>query len=82
MLKMEHNLIKKRHLESIRERYGELLDLKELAEVLKYKSVASVRKAHSRKTLPVKLYRFPNKSGWYAKSIEVSESIESMISSH
>lgn len=69
------------HLEYIRGRYGELLNLNEVAEVLKYKSAGSVRKALSRKTLPVKLYRFPNKAGWYAKSTEISECIKDMIPS-
>jgi len=66
-------------IEAIREKYGELLSLDDVAEIFKYNSVAAVRKAHSRGTLPVHLYRFPNKSGFYAKSDEVADSIEKMI---
>ena len=66
------------HLSALRERYGELLELDDIAEVFKYKTIGAVRKAHSRGTLPVALYRFPKKSGWYAKATEVASCIENM----
>ena len=62
-------------LEFIRSRYGELLSLSEVATILKYDSVGAVRKAHSRKTLPVKLYKIPKKAGQYAKAIDVASYI-------
>jgi len=65
-------------LNSIRSKYGELLTLSQVAEVFKYRTVTAVRKAHSRKTLAVKLYRFKSRSGYYAKANEVAESIEKM----
>lgn len=63
---------------SIRNKYGELLTLEEVAELFKYRTVGAVRKAHSRGTLPVALYRFPNRTGYYAKANEAAKSIESM----
>jgi len=60
------------------EKYGELLSLEEIAEIFKYKTIGVVRKAHSRGVLPVVLYRFSNKSGFYAKENKVAESIERM----
>jgi hypothetical protein len=62
----------------LRSRYGDLLTLKEIAEVFRYPTVGAVRKANSRGTLPVKLYRFPNKNGFYAKVREVADSISCM----
>ncbi|WP_396587717.1 hypothetical protein [Bermanella sp. R86510] len=67
-----------RCLQSLTEKYGEILDMSELAEVFKYETIAAVRKAHSRKTLPVKLYRFPHKNGLYAKVEDVVAAIETM----
>lgn len=66
------------HLTALRNRYGELLELNDIAEVFKYKTVEAVRKAHSRGTLPVSLYRFPKKAGWYAKTTDVASCIENM----
>ena len=62
----------------LREKYGDLLRIEEVAEVFRYKTVSAVRKAHSRKTLPVTLYRFNGRSGYFARADEVAESIEKM----
>ena len=59
----------------LREKYGELLDLEEIAEFYKYPSVEAVRKAHLRGTIPVELYTFPRKTGFYAKASDVAASI-------
>lgn len=67
-----------RTAEVIRNKYGELLTLEEVAEVFRYKTVAAVRKAHSRKTLPVNLYRFKGRAGYFARAEEVAKSIENM----
>lgn len=66
---------------ALRMRYGELLTLEDIAEVFKYPSIDAVRKAKSRGTLPVKLYRFPNKNGFYARVSDVAVSIECMLES-
>lgn len=60
------------------DKYGELISLEELTVILKYKTVGAVRKAHSRGVLPVALYKFPNKYGFYAKTEEVAECLEKM----
>ena len=67
-----------RTAEAIRNKYGELLTLEEVAEVFRYKTVAAVRKAHSRKTLPVNLYRFKGRAGYFARAEEVACSLENM----
>ena len=67
-------------LASIRARYGELLDLEQLADFYRYPSVHAVRKAHQRGTLPVALHRFPRKSGYFAKAEDVARSVDRMIS--
>ena len=64
--------------EMMRNKYGELLTLEEVAEVFRYKTLAAVRKAHSRKTLPVALYRFKGRSGYFAKADEIAEALESL----
>lgn len=66
------------HLNALRHRYGELLSVAEIATVFKYKSVFAVRRAFSRGNLPVPLYRFPSKQGWYAKTIEVAQCIDQL----
>lgn len=62
----------------LRQKYGDLLTIDEVADVLRYKTVAAVRKAHSRKTLPVALYRFKGRAGYFARAEEVAKSIENM----
>lgn len=62
----------------LREKYGELLTLSQLAEVFNYSSVAALRKARSRGTFPVKLYKMTGKSGQYAKATEVAAAINRM----
>jgi hypothetical protein len=66
------------HLLALRDKYGELLELGDIAVIFKYKTIEAVRKAHSRGTLPVSLYRFHKKSGWYAKTTEAANCIENL----
>ena len=66
-------------LKAIRLRYGELLSLDDLAEFYRYPSVQAVRKAHQRNSLPVPLYRFPNKNGYFAKAAEVAKSVDQLV---
>lgn len=65
-------------LKALRDKYGELLTLEEIAEALKYRNVAAVRKAHSRGTLPVELKRFPHRRGWFATVEAVAQCIENL----
>lgn len=67
--------------EYLKKRYGVLMTLDEVAEVFRYKSAASARKAHSRGHFPVKLYRFENKSGYYARVEEVIDCLNNMQAS-
>lgn len=62
----------------IRDTYGELLDLAQVADVFKYATIDAVRKAYSRGSLPVKLYKFQRKEGLFAKADEVAKAIENM----
>jgi len=73
-----HKTTENQCIDIIRSKYGELLTLEELADIFKYKTVGAVRKAHSRGTLPVALYRFENKNGFFAKAEEVAKTIEEM----
>jgi len=65
-------------LNHLRTKYGELLTLDEVAEVLRYKSVDAVRKAHSRKSLPVTLYRFQGRAGYFARADEIADCINNI----
>lgn len=75
-LSLEQNL--ELRIAVIRDKYGELLNLDQVAEVFKYSTVDAVRKAHSRGSLPVKLYKFHRKEGLFAKVDEVAKAIEDM----
>lgn len=66
-------------IEAIRDKYGELLTLENVAELFKYNTVGAVRKACNRGTLPINLYKFPNKAGLFAKAEEAAKAIEEMI---
>lgn len=61
-------------------KYGELLTLKELAEVLRYPSIGAVRIAAHRGRLPVRLYQFSKKRGKFAKAEEVAACLNAMES--
>lgn len=56
----------------------ELVNLKQLAKLLKYPSEGALRKAKSRGKLPVKLYKFSGKKNLYAKIQDVKECINNM----
>ena len=67
-----------RQAQHIREKYGHLLTLEEVAEVLRYSSVDAVRQASSRGTLPVSLKRFPGRRATFVFAEDVIECLESM----
>jgi len=62
----------------LRERFGELLTLKDLAVVLRYPSVAAVRKARLRGQLPIKLVQLPPRRGWFATPETVAEFLDGL----
>lgn len=62
----------------IRAKYGEILTVNELAEVLRYASGASVRKAHSAGRLPVPLKKFPNRRGLFATAESVAAALDEL----
>lgn len=65
-------------LDRLRKQYCELLTLRELAEVLRYPSADAVRMAHRRGKLPVPLYQFDGRKGYYAKIEEVARCLDNM----
>ncbi len=65
---------------ALRERYGNLLTLNDLACVLRYPSVHAIRKAHSRGRLPLPLVKMPPRRGWFATPLAVAELLESLDS--
>lgn len=55
-------------LDSLTQRYGQLLTLDEVAEVLRYPSVQAARKAHSRGQLPIRLFHIGPRRGLFASA--------------
>ncbi len=62
--------------EELVHRYGQLLTLTDLTEVLRYPSVQALRKARIRGRLPLELVQFPNRRGWFATARAVAELLE------
>ena len=71
-----------RRVKLLEDQYGQLLSLSEVAEVLKYRTIDSLRKAHARGRLPMNLYKFDGRKGLFAKANEVAEALEYLGSSH
>lgn len=67
----------RRELE-LRERFGELLTLEDLAPLLKYSSVGAVRKARMRGKLPIPVKRIEHRRGWFATPRMVAEFLEGL----
>ncbi|MGI9379750.1 MAG: hypothetical protein ACR2OW_08845 [Methyloligellaceae bacterium] len=63
----------------IRDKYGELLSIEEIADLYKFPSVEAVKKAHSRGKLAVSLYKVPGRPGLFAKADEVARSIDELV---
>lgn len=64
--------------ESLVSRYGPLLTLADVSEVLRYPSVQAVQKARLRGSLPVKMFRLPPRRGWFVSSQSVAEFLAAM----
>lgn len=58
---------------ALRQRFGDLLTLSDLAIVLRYPSVGAIRKARSLGQLPIALLRMPPRRGWFATASAVAE---------
>ena len=54
------------------DQYGELLTLEEVGEVLRFPSIDATRKAHQRKTLPVKVHKIVGRQGLFATAVAVA----------
>jgi len=55
-------------LNSLTQRYGQLLTLEEVAEVLRYPSAQAARKAHNRGQLPIRMFRIGPRRGLFASA--------------
>ena len=49
--------------------YGDLLTLKDVAEIFRYPSIQAVRKAHVRGFLPVSLFKLPHRRELFASTL-------------
>jgi hypothetical protein len=58
---------------ALRDRFGDLLTLSDLALVFRYPSVGAIRKARSRGQLPVPLVQMAPRRGWFATAEAVAE---------
>ncbi len=59
-------------------RYGELLTLADLVEVLRYPSLGAIRQARRRGSLNVATYRISGRQGWFATATAVAEYLTSL----
>jgi hypothetical protein len=67
------------HVRELVERYGALMPLKDVAEVLRYPSVHAARQARRRGQFPVQLIRIPNRRGWWASTRSVAEYLVALL---
>lgn len=63
------------------ERYGHVLTLKDIADVLRYPSIQALRKAHKRGVLPFELVRFPHRNGLFVAARTVAAFLDSLDNS-
>lgn len=66
-------LTKSERMAALREQFGELLTVAELAQVLKYPSVGAIYKARFRDKLPILLVQMPPRKRLYATVDAVAE---------
>lgn len=64
---------KAEHEVALRERFGDVLTLSDLASVLRYPSTGAIRKARARGQLPLQLVQMPPRRGWFATVEAVAE---------
>lgn len=66
-------LTKAERAAALRDRFGDLLTLSDLAIVLRYPSIWAIRKARARGQLPVPLIQMPPRRQWFATAEAVAE---------
>lgn len=66
------------NLRMLRDRYGDVLTMSDLAVVLRYPSVAAIRKARERGRLPVTAVRIPHRRGWFVTATAVAELLQAL----
>ena len=64
--------------QALRQTYGELLTLQDLASVLRYPSLGAIRQARARGKLPLKLVQLPPRRGWFATPKAVAELLDAL----
>lgn len=63
---------------ALREKYGEVLSLADLAEVLNYPSVKAIQKARQRDVLAVPAQQLPGRRGWFVTTRAVAAYLNSI----
>jgi hypothetical protein len=66
-------LTKSERATALRERFGDLLTMSDLAAIFRYSSVGAIHKARSRGQLPVPVVQMPPRRGWFATAEAVAE---------
>lgn len=61
---------------SLRARFGDLLTLADVAQVLRYPSLQAAQKARLRGALPIPMKRIDGRRGWYATARAVAVFLE------
>lgn len=62
-----------RYERDLRDRYGALLTIDDVAELLRYSSPHAVRQARTRGALPIPMIRLPPRRNWFAPVAGVAE---------
>lgn len=60
--------------------FGELLSTADLARLLRYRTVAAVRKARLRGSLEIPMQQLPGRRGWYATARSVATYLDRLDS--
>lgn len=76
MTTVENTAEKLSTFEILEARYGLLMSLKDVAEILKYPTADSVRKALARKTLALPTTRLPNRREIFIRTNEVAKYLD------
>lgn len=58
--------------EALQKRYGEILSLAELGEVLRFPSHQATCKARRQGRIPIRMFHVPHRRGWFATAAEVA----------
>jgi hypothetical protein len=76
-----HSAISSERAEKLRAQFGELLNLRDLAALLRYPSLHAIRKARLRGTLRIPLIQIAGRRGWFAPVRGVATYLESLDAS-